>query len=119
MEKVVIAVIDKSGFDPKIVYIEIMAEKGMRTNDVLNSIELACQDFYNTEEGKNCISDYRDFGYDEFDRYVPNSICEKYGISKISKDTYVIEVENEVLVNAEDLLNNKELEDEDYELWNV
>ena len=113
MEKVILAVIDKSLFSPRIIYIEIMANKGMNSDDVLNAIEKSCREFYETPTGKEAVSDYRDFGYHEFDCYVPNSICEKYGISKIAKESHVIEVENEILVKKE--LDSLELEEEEYE----
>ena len=116
MEKVVVAVIDRSGFDPRIVYIEIMAKEAMKTDDVLEAIELSCREFYSTPQGRSCVRDYDSFGYEEFEKYVPNRICEKYGISKIEKNNYVIEVENEALVRKEDLLNEASLEEEEMEL---
>lgn len=98
MEKVVIAAVDQSDFVPRIVYIEIMAKEEMSRKDVLDAIEKSCLEYCNSKTKPQSVLSYQDFGYTEFEKYVPNSICEKYGISKIDKSNYVIEIENEVLV---------------------
>lgn len=98
MDRVIISAIDRSKFDPKIVYIEIMAESEMRNRDILNAIEKACQEYYVSCEEKEYVGSYEDFDYDDFKKYVPNDICEKYGISKIEDDRRTIEVKNEAIV---------------------
>ena len=61
----------------------INAEDGMTPDDVLEAIKKACVEYCSTPEGRKVYEDKCNyFNYDDFNTYVPNSICKKYGISK-------------------------------------
>lgn len=47
----------------------------------------ASREYCLTEEGKRTFEgNYRYFNWEDFDTYVPNSICEKYGIKKLESN---------------------------------
>lgn len=111
MKKVTISVIDRSKFDPQIVYVELMAKNNMNDNDVLEAVERSCQDYYYSNDEKDYVGDYSDFSYDDFRKYVPNSICEKYGISKILEEKQIV-LANGLLLDQNDMENRLEWEEE-------
>lgn len=65
------------------ISIDIAAKDGMTREDVLDAVKKSCEEYVRTEDGKrtydcNCGA----FNYGDFDVYVPNEICKKYGIEK-------------------------------------
>lgn len=112
MKKVTISVIDRSKYEPQIVYVELMAKIGMNDNDVLEAIEQSCQEYYYSDKEKAYVGDYSTFGYDDFQKYVPNDICEKHGISKILEEKQIV-LTNELLLDQNDMVQGLEWE-EDY-----
>jgi hypothetical protein len=85
----------------------IEADEGV---NVREAIKDACKEYCQTEEGKatyegNCCS----FNWGDFEAYVPNTICEKYGIKKIDSYTQEEDIDfNEQLVNEKDIFPEEE-----------
>lgn len=113
MKKVIISAIDKSNFVPKIVYIELLALENLSKKDVLDAIESSCKEYYYSNQNTSGVKDYSDFNYDDFKKYVPNDICEYFGISKIQDEVLTIEIEDPVLFNMPNCVEY-DLEEEYY-----
>lgn len=91
MAEFVIPTYEQEGTNVRICCLLISAKDGMISKDVLESIKKASTEYCTTPEGRmiyenNCNC----FNYGDFDVYVPNVICKKYGISKNdSKYNYI------------------------------
>lgn len=61
----------------------------------------ATKEFLNTEDGEKALEETcGNFNYVDFDMYVPNSICEKYGFRKLSKsnkETVLVDLNTSLL----------------------
>ena len=61
----------------------INAEDDMTPDDILKAIKMASVEYCSTPEGiKVYEGNHHHFNYGDFNTYVPNRICKKYGISK-------------------------------------
>ena len=72
---------ESDGFHIRNVPILLKVANGI---DAMSAIQKACKEYCLTEEGKQTFaSNCNCFNYGDFDAYVPNSICQKYGIEKV------------------------------------
>ena len=122
--KYTISATEHDGFDTRTMSIELEVFK--EDIDVLDAIKEACREYTTTENGlKTYIGNCDCFNWADFDMYVPNEICEKYGFRKIKSDVSNIDVNwDEQLVDDPAFLvtnidwdtDGKEVEDlpEDY-----
>ena len=83
MTKYAIPACEQDGLHMRGFCFFINAKDGMPPDDVLEAIKQACVEYCSTPEGRKVYEDNcKHFNYGDFDTYVPNSICKKYGISK-------------------------------------
>lgn len=83
MAKHIIPTYEQDGMNVRIFCLLIDAEDGMTPDDILEAIKKACVEYCSTPEGRKVYEDNcNHFNYGDFNAYVPNSICKKYGISK-------------------------------------
>ena len=87
-----------------IIELEII-DKGI---DIKQAVLDACKEYCQTEEGKavydgNCCS----FNWGDFDTYVPNKICEKYGFRKLNSVTAEQVSFDEQLVEEADIFQEE------------
>lgn len=78
---------EQDGLNVRICCLMIDAKDGMNITDIREAIEKASTEYCKTPRGKatyegNCCC----FNYGDFDAYVPNTICKKYGIKKVGDD---------------------------------
>lgn len=76
-KEVLISAIDFEDLEPVSVLLRLMVDDDMRKPEIEHAIHLACREYCQLE-GK-----HGSFNYGDFDAFVPNDICEKYGISKL------------------------------------
>lgn len=102
-EKVTIYVTDADGLNVRNWRIELLASPNI---DIRKAIEDACNEYCKTDDGKNVYEDNCNcFNWGDFDAYVPNNICEKYGFSKaVAPFTKVLNVNmDEQLVDESEI----------------
>jgi hypothetical protein len=78
--------------------------------DIEQAIKDACKEYCQTDEGRQLYLDNnKSFNYGDFDLYVPDEICKKYGIEKISglEEGYLHD-KFEQLVDEEEILKDYE-----------
>lgn len=95
-EQIIVAT-ESDGFETTNLVINLLVKKSVDIDDAVKS---ACEEYCKTDEGKeiyksNCYC----FNWGDFNTYVPNSICEKYGIMKIAGDLGMHVTYNEQLVS--------------------
>lgn len=78
--------------------------------DVEKAVKDACTEYCLTEKGRKVYEGNCDcFNWGDFDTYVPNDICKKYGFEKID---YAYDIEeykfNQQLVDETDIYTEKE-----------
>lgn len=84
MAEFIISTYEQEGTSVRICCLLISAKDSMTSDDVLEAIKKASTDYCTTPEGRRTYENNCNcFNYGDFDVYVPNDICEKYGISKI------------------------------------
>lgn len=102
----VIPIIDRDELNVKTMVLTLDVEEGI---NVIEAVRKACTEYCKTEEGrKTYIGNCDNFNWGDFEAYVPNDICGKYGIRKI--DSFMCEDEldfNEQLVDEEEVLYRK------------
>ena len=103
-----VTAIERDGLNTRVVNIQLYVFKdGLNTHD---AIVAACTDYCKTEEGRktyegNCCS----FNWGDFEAYVPNDICKKYGFIKVDTDIQSEEVNfDEQLVDESDIFGDEE-----------
>lgn len=70
----------------------IQAPDDMSSEDVLEAMKKASIDYCCTEEGKETFHhNCKNFNIGDFDLHVPNTICLKYGIQKITNDDITVD----------------------------
>ena len=89
--------------DEDIGSIDLMVSDWMGTKDVLYNIRKATDEFLSTESGKEAYKVNNQFDYASFDLHVPNEICKKYGIEKVSEPDYTAVVDNELLADPKEM----------------
>lgn len=91
-----------------ITSIELLAEDDMTKPEVIHSIKQACEDFCQTPDGQMIYKqNHQTFTYADFDNYVPNNICKKYGIEKWYDESSVLIVELDTQLVSQETINNK------------
>lgn len=106
MRKVEILATEQDGFTTRSFCFKLEAEENV---DVLEAIKKSCDEYCKTEDGKETyIGNCNCFNYGDFDAYVPNSICEKYGIRKINSDLVQLYVNfDEQLVDESEIFKEE------------
>lgn len=109
-QSVIVTSVDRDGLGFTFHNISLNVEEGMTLKDVKEAISKSSVEFCQTEEGKKVFSDNNNsFNYGDFDIYVPNEICKKYGIEKVDSACSFMEADfNEELVSADDLQNEND-----------
>lgn len=83
MTKYLIPAYEQDGMNIRICCLLINAKDGMTLDDVVEAIKKASTEYCTTPEGRKTYEgNCGNFNYGDFDAYVSNSICKKYGISK-------------------------------------
>lgn len=80
----------------------------LKANDSINvteAVKAACTEYCSTPEGRKTFEGNCDnFNWGDFDAYVPNEICEKYGIRKVDSFAEQINASfDEMLVNESEI----------------
>lgn len=109
-QSVVVTPVDRDGLDFTLHNISLNVKEGMSLKDVKEAISKASVEFCQTEEGRKVFSNNNNsFNYGDFDIYVPNEICKKYGIEKVDFICSFMETDfNEELVDEADLQNEND-----------
>lgn len=118
MERFTLVATERDGLEIRAISIDIDAQDGMRKSDVIEAVKSACTEYCKTREGFNTYDgNCNSFNYGDFEAYVPNEICEKYGIKKVGDDRVAIEnLEfDEQLVDESEILEFWEPEEEEEE----
>lgn len=100
---------DNHGLDTRYSSFTINARHEMTTEDVIDAIRKASTEYCQTEEGRKVYSgNCHNFNIGDFDAYVTNELCQKYGIQKVESNTasYFMDF-NEQLVNETDILEEE------------
>ena len=72
------------GLDENVLIIPLDVER--KNVPIEELVALATKEFLSTEEGEKALEETcGNFNYADFDTYVPNSICGKYGFWKVPK----------------------------------
>lgn len=80
--------VDNHGLNHNVINIILYVRNDMTLDDVITAIKKASTEYCLTNEGKQTyIGNCHCFNFGDFDTYVPNTICEKYGIKKIDSNT--------------------------------
>lgn len=55
--------------------------------DLIAAVKAACKEYCQTEDGKRVLADNFDyFNWGDFDKFVPDCICRRYGFLKLPKE---------------------------------
>ena len=82
------------------IFVEVIDE----SIDVLEAIKLVVKGFINTKEGRTIYEDNNnEFNWGDFIRFIPNSMCEKYGFKKINLEEIEANFYEELYDEGEDL----------------
>lgn len=106
MQKVIVAT-DQDGLNVRTCVIVLDVQDGV---DAEKAVRDACKEYCQTEEGKQTyIGNCESFNWGDFDAYVPNSICQKHGFTKIDFEVNTENVDfNEQLVYENDVFGDEE-----------
>lgn len=113
MKKVIINAIGyESGMHFNFENICLNVADDMCASEVKRAIAKASVEYCQTEEGRDVFEhNCRNFNYGDFNLYVPNEICGKYGIEKIDSEIEFDDVNfNEQLVDETELEGDYENE---------
>ena len=89
--KYTITATEHDGFDTRTLVINLEVFK--EDIDVIEACKEAAREFTATNDGLGTyISNCECFNWADFEMYVPNDICEKYGFRKINSDVANIDV---------------------------
>ena len=107
-ETKIIVATESIGLETTNLVIVLEVEQGV---DIEKAIMEACKEYCQTKEGQqtyenNCNS----FNWGDFDTYVPNEICEKYGIKKIQTNVAQEFDFNQQLIDEDELVIQEERE---------
>ena len=98
---------------------DILVNLGVRDDmnraDILEAIQSAYEEFLSTEAGKELYKENGVFDYAAFAKYVPDDICEKYGIEKEPEPDNIILVDNVLLGVPEEMEESLESESNNME----
>ena len=112
MKNVVVTFVDRDGFGLNFTLFNMIlnVKEDMSSEDVHDAIAKASLEFCQTEAGREIFSaNNNSFNYGDFDIYVPNEICKKYGIEKVDSICSFMEADfNEELVDETDLQNEND-----------
>ena len=77
--------------------------RDVNTKNITQAVKNACRDFIRTKEGiKVMMHNCGQFNWSDFETYVPNTFCEKYGFKRISCDENDLNVDwNENLISQQ------------------
>ena len=91
--------------------LEILSPDIKTTTDLEIAVQEACTEYVKTEEGKQIYSyNCRNFNWGDFDMYVPEDICKKYGFRKLKSP----KTEMDFTVNLDEhLIDDEELEEKE------
>lgn len=102
MKRVTVSAKDQDGLNVVNYIFEFEVEDSV---DFMDAVKKASREYCLTPDGKKTYSgNCHNFNWGDFDAYVPDEICQKFGIRKVSSMSTVIDVDfNEQLVNEEDI----------------
>ena len=98
---------EQDGLQTRSIVIELEILSPLPNFDILKAVKDASLEYCKTDEGKDTFTHNCDcFNWADFNMFVPNTICQKYGFLKIGDclDTFNVNFD-EQLVNAEDVYN--------------
>lgn len=104
-----IAAIEQDGFDTKILPITIFVREDV--TNVEQAVADACKEYCLTKAGMQMLrNNSNQFNWGDFDCFVPNAICEKYGILKKENDHVgnIVIAYDRQLVDAQELFSMDE-----------
>ena len=89
-------------------------------SDFKRAVMAACKEYCLTEEGKKVYErNLNNFNWGEFDTYVPNDICEKYGIRKVQSNVSGEFIFDQQLVSEDEIFPEIEQVRATNIMWNV
>lgn len=93
MKNVTISAIEQDGRHTRCLSIDLSVRDGMSQEEVVDAIMKASTEYCRTEEGRKTYEgNCNNFNYGDFEAYVPDEICEKFGIKKIDSMITTFEV---------------------------
>ncbi len=94
-----------------VLLLEILSPNIKTTTDLEIAIEKSCTEFVKTKEGKRIYNfNCQNFNWADFNMYVPEDICKKYGFRKLKNP----KTEMDFTVNWDKhLVDDEELEEEE------
>ena len=89
-------------------------------SDFKKAVMAACKEYCLTKEGKKVYEgNLNSFNWGDFDTYVPNNICEKYGIHKVQSNVSGEFVFDQQLVNEDEIFPEIEQARTTNIMWDV